>query len=117
MTWRQTLQDKAKELGVDLSDPEVQRLMELFEKEKELEAMQQELGEIPRWRRFLVRALDPSAKFNVQRCFYVLIALNMAYKLYQMWIAWPTRGGAGQEDEEEDPFPSVWNSNFHGGEF
>ena len=72
-------------MGVDLDDPDVKKLMEMFEKEKELEEMQKKLDDVPTWRRYLIRALDPKRTFNMQRFFYGIIALNMAYKVYQLW--------------------------------
>eukprot|EP00854_Cymbomonas_tetramitiformis_P006312 gene6312-7564_t len=78
----QEMQDKAKEMGIDLNDPEVQKALDMFAKEKEAADQLGQLPPISKWRRYLVRAIDPDKMFNVQRVVYVLIAINVGFRIY-----------------------------------
>lgn len=86
-------------MGVDLDNPEVKKLLEMFEKERDLEELQKQLGDIPWWRRILARALDKNKILNFQNFCYLLIVLNMLYKMRSMYksvCAAPTCDHAGR---------------------
>ncbi|KAK3260003.1 hypothetical protein CYMTET_31018, partial [Cymbomonas tetramitiformis] len=103
----QEMQDKAKEMGIDLNDPEVQKALDMFAKEKEAADQLGQLPPISKWRRYLVRAIDPDKMFNVQRVVYVLIAINVGFRIYNTMQQMP-------RSAPTDDVGSVWASD---GEF
>mmetsp|Transcript_30954 Transcript_30954/g.42901 ORF Transcript_30954/g.42901 Transcript_30954/m.42901 type:complete len:420 (-) Transcript_30954:313-1572(-) len=103
------LKMKAKEYGINLDDPEIRKLMEAFEKEKELEELKKKVGDIPAWRRYLVRALDPKRRFNFQRFCYFLICLHVVYRVYNMYKQMPKNDRYVDADDSEYG-NSVWSS-------
>jgi len=106
------MREKAKEMGIDLEDPAVQKMLELMEKEKELEEMRKN-GEFPEeqslWRKVLMRALSKNSIFNLQNIVYLMIAMNVCYRCYQMFNQQiPKSHKEGAEDD--DYGHSVWAS-------
>ena len=56
---QEEMQKKAKEMGIDLSDPDVQKALEILQKEKEMEeAGYDPKSRLPVWRRILLFIFD-----------------------------------------------------------
>ena len=73
------MRTKAREMGIDLDDPEVRRALEMLEEERRLRA---ELGgdttvATPGWRRWMLRAFDKDRMLNVQNVMYAFIAVSI----------------------------------------
>lgn len=68
---------KAEELGIDLSDPDVQKALELLEKERKMEeaGYDPELP-LPTWRKWLACTFDKNKFFNMQNAIYVVLAVR-----------------------------------------
>ena len=73
------LRVKAKELDIDLDDPDIRRALELLDEEEQRRAAGvAPLKPVPAWRRFLSRAFDKSQTVNVQNLLYAYLAVRPA---------------------------------------
>lgn len=73
------MKKKADELGIDLSDPDVQKALELLEKERKMkEAGYDPETPLPTWRKYLVYAFDKNKIFNLQNAIYAVLAVRLA---------------------------------------
>ena len=71
------MRKKADELGIDLGDPDVQKALELLEKERKMkEAGYDPESPLPTWRKWLVYAFDKNKIFNVQNAVYIVLAVR-----------------------------------------
>ena len=71
------MQQKAEELGIDLSDPGVQKALELLETERKMKVAGcgPEVP-LPTWRKWLVSAFDKDKIFNMQNAIYAVLAVG-----------------------------------------
>ena len=81
------LADKAKELGLELSDPGVQRI--IGEMQAEAAAGRDPRNALRRrwtWRRVVVELCSPKRLVNLQNCMYVFILGRFAWRTYHNWV-------------------------------
>ena len=72
------MRKKADELGIDLSDPDVQKALELLEKERKMKEAGYDIeSPLPTWRKWLVYAFDRKKIFNVQNAIYIVLAVRL----------------------------------------
>ena len=67
------LKAKAREMGIDLGDPSVRKMLELLEKE---ERGAEELSRLPAWRRWIYHSFDGTRWLNVQNAMYAALAVS-----------------------------------------
>ena len=77
------MRKKAEELGIDLSDPDVQNALELLEKERKVKEQGYD-PEVPieTWSRWLARAFDKNKMFNVQNMLYFALVVGHSHVLF-----------------------------------
>jgi hypothetical protein len=75
---------KAREFGIDLSDPDVKKMLALMEKENaaRMEGFDVD-AKLPAWRRWLYLAFDKNNTFSVQNFLYVLIAVRAPARAFR----------------------------------